>query len=399
MLLMLVLALGSCGNHSTPSTELPESWSWQDIEQAAAGTQLSMMMWQGDPLVNRYMVEYVKPALKQCCNIDLQLLSGQGHQIVSTLMAEREAGLRNSQLDVVWINGETFFQLRQIDALYGPFTSRLPNSRYINWEDPFISRDFGQPLDGYECPWGNVQMTLIYNSSRVQQTPHSLVQWEQWWAANPGLFTLGHDFTGMTLLKAWLMELAGGPQELSGPFDPKKYEKYSAELWALINRNKANFWNGGRTFPSSVAQMHQLFAQGELLFTMSNNDAEVDNKIAEGFFPDDSRAYVPRSGTIQNSHYLGIARGSVNKAAAMVLINWLISPEAQFQKYQPAVWGDGTILSLDLLEPEWQERFETAPGRVYAPARKTIQPFALQEPDAEYMIRLFADFRAHVIAN
>jgi hypothetical protein len=39
----------------------------------------------------------------------------------------------------------------------------------------------------------------------------------------------------------------------------------------------------GTVFPEK-AQVHQLFSNGELWFTMSNNDAEVDSKIAEGLF-------------------------------------------------------------------------------------------------------------------
>jgi putative spermidine/putrescine transport system substrate-binding protein len=39
----------------------------------------------------------------------------------------------------------------------------------------------------------------------------------------------------------------------------------------------------GTVFPENVAQVHQLFSNGELWFTMSNNDAEVVDKIAEAF--------------------------------------------------------------------------------------------------------------------
>jgi putative spermidine/putrescine transport system substrate-binding protein len=60
---------------------------------------------------------------------------------------------------------------------------------------------------------------------------------------------------------------------------------------------------------------------------MSNNDAEVDSKIAEGLFPNSTMAYVPEFGTIQNSHYR-ISSNSANKAAAMVVAK-LISVEAQ----------------------------------------------------------------------
>ena len=72
---------------------------------------------------------------------------------------------------MVWINGETFYQLRQIDALFGPFTDKLPNSQYIDFDNPFIGIDFQQPVDGYEAPWGNVQFALIYDTTRVANPP------------------------------------------------------------------------------------------------------------------------------------------------------------------------------------------------------------------------------------
>jgi putative spermidine/putrescine transport system substrate-binding protein len=72
-------------------------------------------------------------------------------------------------------------------------------------------------------------------------------------------------------------------------------------------------------FPENVAQVHQLFSNGELWFTMSNNDAEVDSKIAERPFPNSTTVYVPEFGTIQNGHYIGISSNSANKAAAMWL--------------------------------------------------------------------------------
>ena len=396
---LCLILLAACGNPSKPPAALSDSAPWSDVESAARSQTVTMMMWQGDPLINRYMQEFVKPRVKELFDIELDLVSGQGSQVVSTLMAEKEAGRKNSELDLVWINGETFYQLRQIEALYGPYAERLPNSQYINWKNPFIGIDFQQPVNGYECPWGNVQLALIFDSARVPDPPQTLQQWEIWWKANPGKFTIGNDFTGMTLLKSWLTHLAGGREALNGPFDQEKYDRYSAELWDFINRNKSYFWNGGNSFPSSVSQMHQLFANGELWFTMSNNDAEVDNKINEGFFAASSRAYVPETGTIQNSHYLGIPAGAAQKQAAMVVVNFLISPEAQLEKMKPAVWGDGTVLSMDLLPQEWVGRFSQIPGRKHAPNRADIQERALMEPAPEYMIRLFADFRARVIES
>jgi putative spermidine/putrescine transport system substrate-binding protein len=297
----------------------------------------------------------------------------------------------------MWINGETFYQLRQIDALFGPFTGKLPNSRLIDFQNPFIRYDFQQEVEGYECPWGNVQLALIYDSRRVPEPPRTRQALAEWVRAHPGRFTFDTSFTGMTFLKSLLIDLGGGPTSLDGPFDEEKYRRLSAELWRWVNDLKPFLWKQGETFPTSVAQLHQLFAAGEIDFTMSNNDGDVDNKVLQGLFPDTARAFVLNGGTIQNTHFQGISRRAPHLAGALVTVNFLISPEAQNEKLKPAVWGDGTVLDVARLPAEWKERFENVPERRFAPKRTEIQPKALQEPASEYMIRLFEDFRKHVL--
>lgn len=395
--LFLALLLLSCNGPAKQQKEDVLSKEWQTIAAESKGQEITFMMWQGDPLINAYVRDFVKPKVKQQLGIDMNIVSGQGNEIVSTLMAELEAGKEKSEVDMVWINGETFFQLRQINGLFGPFVDKLPNSQYINWENPFIHTDFQQPVDGYECPWGNVQMGLIYDKARLENPPKTTEELEAFVKANPGKFTIGNDFTGMTLLKSLLIHFAGGKGSLDGPFDAAKYEKYSQQLWEYINRLKPYFWNQGKSFPATIAQMHQLFSNGELLITMSNNDSEVDNKISQGLFPETARAYVPDFGTIQNSHYLGIVKHSARKEAVMTAINYMISPEAQWKKMHPDVWGDATILSKEKLPAEWAQKFDSIPGRKYAPDRSLIREKALMEPAPEYMIRLFEDFRNKVI--
>ncbi len=375
----------------------PLTAPWEQVEQSAKGSTVRMMMWQGDPLINRYMREWVVPELKNRYGIDLVIAPGQGSEIVKLLLGEKEAGKTASSIDIGWINGETFFQLRQIGGLYGPFTARLPNAQYIDFQNPFIGTDFQQPVDGLECPWGNVQECIIYDSVRTPAPPRTLAALEAYVKVHPGKFTIPYEFTGMTLMKAWLVALAGDPQALDGPFDEAKYKALSGQLFAYINRNKQYFWRKGETFPESLATMHQMFANGELDFTMSNNDNEVDNKILQNIFPGSAKAFVLETGTIQNSHYLGIVKNARNQTGAMTVINFMISPEAQLQKLNPAVWGDGTVLDMAKLPAEWQSKFEHLPQRKNAPRRADIQPFALKEPAPEYMIRLFEDFRKAVI--
>ena len=393
----LLLALAFVGCSRTPSTVSVDTLSWEQILHQARGQTVNLAMWQGDPFINDYMKRYVAPALQSRFGIALRLQPGQGTELVSTLMTEIEARQTASAIDLMWINGETFYQLRQLKALHGPFTDRLPNSRYVDFANRFIGVDFQQPIAGMECPWGNVQLLMIYHRDRVPAPPLTRDALAAWVRAHPGRFTFDSSFTGMSFLKSLLYDLAGGEAALAGPFDGEKYARHSAALWAYLKSLQPHLWREGRTFPASVTQQHQLFVSGEIDFTFGLNDGEVDNKVAQGFFPAAAQAAVLDAGTIRNSHYLGIVARSPHLAAAMVICDFLISPEAQLEKQKPSVWGDGTVLALDRLSPEWREKFAAAQVRRHSPPRAELETRALPEPAAEYMVRLYADFRTQLL--
>lgn len=397
ILLCIAILFFSCKSDTKKASADPLQMSWDAIVAEAKGTEVNLVMWQGDTFINKYMQQYVAPALKEKYDIKLNVSAGQGNDLVKLIMTQKEAGRSTGTVDMNWINGETFYQLRQVDALFGPFTDKLPGMQYVNIQNPFISIDFQQPINGYECPWGNVQLAIIYDSLKVQTPPQTLDELQQFLIQNPGKFTIPYEFTGLTLLKSWLIDIAGGGDALKGDFDEEKYKKYSAILWEKLNAMKPYFWKEGKTFPNSLAQLHQMFSNGEVYFTMSNNDGEVDNKVLQGTFQPTARSYVFKTGTIQNSHYMGIMFNAPNKAGSMVVCDFLISPEAQYEKMRPEVWGDGTILDLSKLSADWQQKFASMPTRKYAPKRADIQPYALMEISPEYMIRMFDDFRKEVI--
>ena len=384
---------------SVGATPRSASADWADVLSRARGQTVRMAMWDGDAGINAYMRDEIAPALDREFGVGLTIVGLAGSQIANKLLVDLEAGRSTGDIDVCWINGENFHQLRRIDALTGPFTQRLPHQQFIDWKNRFIGFDFQQPVAGYECPWGCVQFALIHHCERVPQPPRTLAELETWVTANPGRFTFDNSFTGMTFLKCLLMELAGGGAAFEGPFDDDRYQAAAAKLWTFLRRLRPHLWRGGRAYPAGVAQLHQLFANGEVDFTMSNNDGEVDSKVAQGVFPAESRAYVLRSGTIRNAHYLGIPRNSPRQEAALVLINHLISPAAQCRKADPMVWGDGTVLAVDRLPKPWQEKFARLEQRRLAPPRAAMERHALMEPAPELMIRLIEDFRREIIEH
>jgi putative spermidine/putrescine transport system substrate-binding protein len=390
---LLGLWLAACGRAPPAVSADPGLEDWPHIVAAARGQTVTLAMWQGDPAINAYLRDFVVPGLRRESGITLELVPGQGDAIVSALLTETEAERATSAFDLVWINGETFYQLRQINALYGPFTQVLPNQRLIDWRNPFIAEDFQQPLEGRECPWGNVQLLLMTDLARVPQPPSDPATLAAWIHAHPGRFTFDTGFTGLSFLKSLMYAFVDRPESLQGPFDPTVYRHGREAVFAWIDAVQGDLWRHGQTFPASTAQLDQLFADGEVDFSMSYNDAQVDNRVTSGLFPATATAFVLHSGTLQNSHYLGIVARSAHKAAAMVVANFLISPQAQLRKLEPAVWGDGTVLEVRKLPADMQERFAKASARTHSPPRSAIQPYARAEPAPQLTIELARDFR------
>jgi putative spermidine/putrescine transport system substrate-binding protein len=80
-----------------------------------------------------------------------------------------------------------------------------------------------------------------------------------------------------------------------------------------------------------------------------------------------------------------------------VLVNFLIGPDAQYQKALPNVWGIGTILDMNKLPPDWKEKFATIPR-----AEATLSPVELDSkkvaaPSAQYVIVLNREFKEKVL--
>jgi putative spermidine/putrescine transport system substrate-binding protein len=370
---------------------------WTEIEAEAGGTNVQFMMWQGSSIINDYINNYVVPRVKELYNINLKISGGQGPEIVQLIMGERQANVSKGQVDMVWINGETFFQLRRIEGLWGPFAEKLPNSAYIDFSDQFINTDFQQPVNYMEAPWGISQFAVVYDSARIATPPKNLAELEAYVKANPGTFTISNDFTGMTFLKSLLAEFGGSSTSLDGPFDEAKYKELSTKLWAFLNTNKPYFWKGGSTFPKEQSKMDQLFASGELWLTYGFSEGGIEEKVVQGLYPETTRGYAWDNGTVRNTNYLGITYNASNKAGALVVINFLLSPEAQLEKADVKRMNANTVLDMQKLPEEWLTKFENRPKRKYGPNPEDISDKAIMEPAPDYMIRLYEDFRSQVI--
>ena len=187
--------------------------------------------------------------------------------------------------------------------------------------------------------------------------------------------------------------LNGGAKAFEGGFHEAAYDSASAKVWDWLRGVRPALWRSGRTYPADVAALHRLFANGEVDFTMSYNQSEAANKVRQGVFPRTARPLVLRDGTLANSHYVGIPFDAPNPAGAMVVANFLLSPEAQYEKARPPVWGDGTVLSLGKLPKDWAARFRALADDPLMLSPDTLARYAEPEVAPEYHSRIAADWR------
>ncbi len=392
--LTLFAAVSGCSRQAPPASAAKLArLSWDSVLARAKGQTVVWRMWRGDPSVNAFIDNWVAPRVREQYGVTLQTVNGQGNELVDQLTVEQQAHATTGTASLLWINGETFGALRARKLIAGPWSNVLPSAAMVDSASPIISRDFEQDPAGYESPWGTVQLAMIYDSVRTPQPPRSLAELAAWIRAHPGRFTYDQSFAGITFLKGALYALNGGAATYAGGFDSTKYVAGRTRLFAWLDSLKPFLWRKGTQYPPDVAALHRLFANGEIDFSLSNNQNEAVTKALQGVLPKSSRALVLRDGTIANAHFLGIPFNAPSAAGAMVVANFLLSPEAQLQKQRPTVWADGTVLRLSKLPVEWRARFDSVVNDARLVPADSLRRYARPEVSPRYHERLQADWR------
>src|SRR6185437_12584464 len=121
-------------------TEAP----WDSVMARARGASVAWLMWRGDPSINAYVDHWLAPRLEAQYGIALNPVDAEGPAILNTLVVERKAHRTTGTADLIWINGETFHNLRRERLLYGPWAGRLPNAAAVDSASPIVARDFGE---------------------------------------------------------------------------------------------------------------------------------------------------------------------------------------------------------------------------------------------------------------
>ena len=274
----------------------------------------------------------------------------------------------------------------------------MPNDALVNWDNPAIANDFGVPVEGCEVPWNTVQFAFAHDSAVVAEPPTDMAALLDWIKANPGRFTYPAppDFTGSAFVRHVFLYAAGGPDTLIGPFDQARFDEVAAKTWTILNEIEPYLWREGQTYPTTVTQLNELFANGEVAFTFNYDPAQFGLAVDAGIYPETTRSFGLTDGTIGNTNYTLIPFNASNKAAAMVVQNLLLSGEEQLEKAKTEVWGASPAIEVSRTSTEVQAGFAAIKAHPSVVPASELAKAALPELQADWLTAIEAGWKANV---
>lgn len=391
--LLLVVVLGGIAALPAAASDDP---GYAEILRQARGSEVKWYMWGGSTTINAWVDGYVAKTVKERFDITLKRVPADAAVFVNKLLAEKQAGGKGS-MDLLWINGENFKNAMENGLLQGPITQLLPNFQLI---DPAtVEFDFGYPVGGYEAPYGRAQFVFEYDSAKVAKPPKNFAELKQWVKDNPGKFTYPKppDFTGSAFIRQVFYAVGGGHQQYLKGFDQGLYAQGSQALWQYLNDIKPFLWQQGKTYPKDIAALDTLFERGEVLLNMSYHQAGAQGKILQGRYPKTVRTTVMADGSIYNTHFTAVPFNAPNRSGALVVADFLMSPEAQLSKNDPVNWGDFTVLDLARLDGEQRGRFQALDLGAATLSVADLGKAAVPEIPAAYLEHLEKDWEKQVL--
>ncbi len=371
----------------------PDPANWQDVLDEANGQTVYWNAWGGSTTINDF-IEWVGTRVEEEHGVKVEHVKlTDTADAVSRVIAEKSAGQdTDGAIDLIWINGANFSAMKEADLLFGPFAEALPNWRFVDVDGKTVTTDFTVPTEGFESPWAMAQVVFIYDSEVLPEPPKSAEAIREWAAANPGRFTFPQppDFLGTTFLKQMLIELVEDPAVLQQPAGDD-YAQVTAPLWDWLQDVTPDLWRAGRAYPQTGPSQLQLINDGEVDMAISFSPGEATTAIANQQLPETARTFVLDDGTLGNASFVAIPYNASAKVGAMVVADFLMSPEAQLRAQDPDVLGFSTVLDMAALSAEDRAGFDALELGV-----ATLSPAelgqALPEPHPSWMTRIEADW-------
>ncbi|UZJ25973.1 ABC transporter substrate-binding protein [Rhodococcus antarcticus] len=397
--LAAVLAAGCAAPAPTPETVGAQDFS--SVLAQAQGQTVSLWMYSGDTQGNAYVDDVLTPAVAAQGVTLRRVPVADTADALARVLSERQAGVTDGSVDLVWVNGANFSTGRQAGAWLCGWAGGLPNVALTDPDDPLLASDFGVPVDGCEAPWHKAQFSLVYDAAKVPDPPTTLAGVLDWARAHPGRFTYPAppDFTGSVFVRQVLTSVTGGGDAVPRTFDQAAYDQDAPALLSTLRDLAPSLWRGGTTYPRTGEELNQLYADGQVDMTMTYGPATLTDLVAKGTYPATTTVLPLEEGTFGNASFLALPASSGARAGAMVVANTALSPEQQAAKADPTTWGQFPVLDQARLTPAQRAPFEALPSSPVVPTYAELSRNAQAELAPAWVTALDAGWRSQVLGG
>lgn len=393
---LLCFSLIGCSNKKE---EKPIT-SFDEVQKSVKGTTVNFYGWGGSNFTNQWIDNVLAKKVKEDYNITLKRVPMDIDNILNKLIGEKQGGKNvEGSIDLVWLNGENFYSAKKANLLYGPFTDKLPNfQKYINPED--VIYDFGYKTEGYESPYGKAQLVMVFNEEFVTAMPKDHKELLELCMKYPGRFTYAAppDFTGSAFVRNIIFDIVGPEKIMSLKDDKEEIRRVIAPALDYLKELKPYLWNSGKTYPATSAQLDNMFADKQVIGTMTYSPNSIEGKIKSGEYPAKAKASIFTKGAIGNTHFVAIPFNAPNKAGAMAVANAILSVDMQASKYDPVTWGDLPVLDNSKLSSEEKDIFSKVKISSSTVPQEELSAHKYSEPPA-YLIPIIEKLWLETIPN
>jgi putative spermidine/putrescine transport system substrate-binding protein len=321
---LLALILPACGGAQpvAPTTKDYLNMSWdQIVEEAKAEKELVFYMWWGE--------EYWRTAaqkFEEKYGIKANVVIGDNN--VDKLLAEKNSAV--GTIDAQAFGGSSVKTIIDGGLLYGPILPKMPS--VANLDSKLGSYQEGVNTMGYLVPLYRNQTGFLYDPDKISNPPQTWDDLVKFVEENPKQFAFSDPNkggTGQAMVFTAVANLTGGLDQYMGDteLDQAKAAKWSA-VWDWFNVNEDNY-----VLTASNNESLDLLNQGAVSLIIAWDD---DTLIAfdKGTIFKRAKMYIPEMGLPGGGDTVGIPKNAPHKAAALLFIDFLTSPEMQVEMNQ-----------------------------------------------------------------
>ncbi|MDR3364169.1 MAG: hypothetical protein LBS91_04370 [Clostridiales Family XIII bacterium] len=388
--------------------------AWNEVLAEAEGDTVTFCAWGSggaDAMVQQYW-DYIKQRARAEYGITVEYVEDTAED-EQRFAADYENGI-DATIDMFWGASASIGAMGAAGALWGDdgnnWAKKLPNSENLDWTATDVLYNGAMPTDGYQSQFMKVTPAMVCASDRYDASlawdasregdggktifglPHNLTELSLWVKKYPGKFTyldlLGSGgFHGKQFVTSALYELtddgSGGWKAVYDESDDararsEKIQAHAEEwsawasgsesaeeafiekagyAWAYFNELEPNLFQGegGAYYGADAYDMISRVNAGDIACSFTTCISIYPKTQADPSYLPNASLYLMET-SVGYPDFIVVSKNSKHKAAAMVLADLLLEPEANAKV--TAVTGNAYNIDLSKLDVQGKKIFD-----------------------------------------